>query len=38
VLLPAAIPELETGKRAGSVDTLRTIADALDVTVDDLIR
>lgn len=33
----ATISEIETGRTRGDVDTLKAIADALDITVDDLI-
>ena len=32
-----SIAEIETGRKQGSVGTLKKLADALDVTVDDLI-
>lgn len=31
------VHDIETGKRRGSVDTLKKLADALGVTVDDLV-
>ena len=33
----AFLSQLETGKRAGTVETLRKVADALDLTIDDLV-
>jgi DNA-binding XRE family transcriptional regulator len=34
---PAQLSEIETGKKTGSVATLRRLADALGVTVDELL-
>lgn len=31
------LSQIETGKREGTVDTLRSLADALGVTIDDLV-
>jgi DNA-binding XRE family transcriptional regulator len=36
-MTPAQLSEIETGKKTGSVATLRRLADALGVTVDDLL-
>jgi len=32
------VHDVETGKRTGSVQTLKRIDDALDVPIDDLVR
>jgi hypothetical protein len=32
------ISEIETGKKPGSIATMKALADALDVTIDDLVR
>jgi len=32
------VHDIETGKRAGSVQTLKRIGDALDVPIDDLVQ
>jgi predicted transcriptional regulator len=34
---PSYLSQVETGKRAGTVDTLKKIADALRVKIDDLV-
>ena len=34
---PVQVHEFETGKKRGSVDTLRRLAEALGVLVDDLV-
>jgi len=36
-LSPSAISDLETGKREGTAPTLRRVADALGVTIDDIV-
>jgi DNA-binding XRE family transcriptional regulator len=36
-MTPAQLSEIETGKKTGSVATLRRLADALGVTVDELL-
>lgn len=36
-LTPSYLSQVETGKRAGTVDTLKKIADALRVKIDDLV-
>ena len=35
-LAPAYLSQIETGKREGTVETLRKIAQVLNVTIDDL--
>ena len=36
-LAPAYLSQIETGKREGTVETLRKIAQVLNVTIDDLV-
>ena len=36
-IAPAYLSQIETGKRDGTLSTIKKIADALDVTVDDLV-
>ena len=36
-IVPATLSQIETGKRKGTVDTLKALAAALGVMVDDLV-